>query len=118
MNVYVYQADLWCEDCAIDVMTDIRRDHPEKEPEDPDDDVMFDSDDWPKGPYADGGGESDYPSHCAECGCFLENPLTDDGYAYVRQAVADAIRNGRTDSVAVTEWAPFYDIDVDEEEED
>jgi hypothetical protein len=43
-----------------------------------------DSDRYPQGPYADGGGESDSPQHCDQCGTFLYNPLTGDGYAYLR----------------------------------
>jgi hypothetical protein len=44
----------------------------------------YDSDEWPKGPYCDGGGEADNPQHCACCTVFLCNPLTQDGVAYVR----------------------------------
>jgi hypothetical protein len=31
----------------------------------------YDSDDLPKGPYAQGGGEADTPQHCEGCGQFL-----------------------------------------------
>ncbi len=58
---------------------------------------MCDSGEYPCGPYADGGGESDTPSHCGGCQEFLENPLTADGYQYVREH-----DNGA--------WDSFYDI--------
>lgn len=54
------------------------------------DESTFDSDDWPKGPYSDGGGgESDSPCHCDACGAFLWNPLTPDGAAYVAALFAE-----------------------------
>ncbi len=62
----------------------------------------YDSDEHPKGPYSDGGGESDSPQHCASCGTFLENPLTDEGVEYVRES-------------GNREWADFYDIELDPE---
>ena len=63
-----------------------------------------DSDEYPCGPYADGGGESDTPSHCGACGEFLENPLTSHGYEYVRE-------------VASAEWDDFYGIERDDSED-
>jgi hypothetical protein len=44
-----------------------------------------DSGEYPCGPYSDGGGESDHPTHCGSCQEFLENPLTSDGMVYVRE---------------------------------
>jgi hypothetical protein len=44
-------------------------------PADPTAEHTYDSDKFPKGPLADGGGESDCPQHCDTCGVFLENPL-------------------------------------------
>jgi hypothetical protein len=81
MKAYIYQAALLCEDCA-DIVQEVRKgkggfdDYPEN------------SDIWPQGPYSDGGGESDCPEHCDHCGLFLENPLTSDGEAYVKEFVA------------------------------
>jgi len=34
-----------------------------------------DCDEYPVGPYPEGGGEADYPRHCDHCGLFLRNPL-------------------------------------------
>lgn len=89
MNVYIKDGAMYCEDCA------------------------------PKGadgPHADGGGEGDCPNHCDDCGVFLENPLTIYGQGYTTDMIKDARAKGRTESVALTEWLPFYDyLDVDGE---
>jgi hypothetical protein len=85
MRVYMFQAALLCEDCGA--IAKIER--KEYEPRDPEDESSFDSDHYPKGPYADGGGEADCPQHCDSCGLFLENPLTPDGDAYVREQAAE-----------------------------
>ncbi len=53
------------------------------------DETAYDSDDFPKGPYPDGGGEADGPSYCDDCGKFLENDLTDDGLRSVVEWLAD-----------------------------
>lgn len=98
MNAYIYQADIFCADCGRSIRKRIKQEG--KAPADPRDENTYDSDEYPKGPYQDGGGEADCPQHCgagADClnamelggfkvGAWLENPLTADGVAYVRQA--------------------------------
>ena len=93
----------------------------------PVDESMYDSDDFPKGPYPYGGGEADCPQHCDACGIFLENPLTEEGAAYVREAalVFGTPNNDRTwediarlaevagstprgNGPTVAEWIRFY----------
>lgn len=99
MNVYIFQAALLCEDCGFYA----------KQNRTP----AEDSDAYPQGPYADGGGESDAPQHCDACGEFLENPLTSDGYAYVAQAIVAKLASKRTSwPVALSDWAEFYDLDT------
>lgn len=88
MDVYMFQADLHCESCGEEIKAEI--DAAGNGPADSADEHSFDSDDYPKGPYPNGGGEADCPWHCGTCGVFLENPLTPDGYEYLRQAVEDA----------------------------
>jgi len=112
--MYIYQADTWCDDCAErikDRLLPIRMnetgDRGCYDDFDPDDETTFDSDEFPKGPYDSD--ESDCPNHCAGCGVFLENDLTTDGADYVRDAVREDMAAGRTDSIAITEWKPFYD---------
>ena len=102
MNAYIYQAALFCEDCARDIRKHIKL--AGDAPENPGDEYSYDSDEFPKGPYSDGGGAADCPHHCdsgADClnaielpggakiGAWLENDLTAEGAEYVRQAVAD-----------------------------
>jgi hypothetical protein len=98
MDAYIFQADIYCEPCARELMGfySARR-------------GQEDSDDYPQGPYSDGGGEADCPNHCGSCGTFLENPLTGEGYDYVQEC-----RNGPTgDSETVKEWLDFYGMDED-----
>lgn len=120
MRVYVYQGALLCAACG-------ERERARRLPHmiesafnlgvtfDPADESSYDSDDYPKGPYENGGGEADAPQHCDHCGTFLENPLTPDGVAYVRGAIADYIRSGGMDHgnrtgnhQAAYGWQQFY----------
>lgn len=86
MQVYIYQAALLCLDCGAAARTRIHNYNQDLEPEDSEDESSYDSDDFPKGPYPDGGGEADTPQHCDHCGEFLDNPLTPDGEECVRDA--------------------------------
>lgn len=99
-DAYVYDAELICPECADKVKDKLPA------PEDPDAEETFDSDDYPKGPYADGGGEADTPQHCGMCGMFLGNPLTPTGMEYVQQAVSA----GSGDPKVLDMWADFYHI--------
>ena len=109
MNVYVYQAALLCEDCGVQTRNKLIH---EGNGPDCDDEQTYDSNDYPKGPYQDGGGESDTPNHCDMCHAFLENPLTTDGYAYMLDAVAEALRVPKQQRDAVREWWSFYKGDI------
>ena len=104
MNAYVYQSALWCPDCIRDIKKRLKAKG--KEPESPDDERTYDSDDYPKGPYSQGGGEADTPNHCDGCKVFLENPLTSDGEAAVRAAGRDP-KNAK--NPVVKEWKEYYD---------
>jgi hypothetical protein len=116
MNTYIYAADLYCEKCA----RIIKRTLAVKglAPQNTRDESSYDSGDYPKGPYSDGGGESDSPQHCAsreDCvqaleledgwkvGCWLENPLTSHGVQYVREEIAN-----KPDNPVVQYWATVY----------
>lgn len=101
MQVYMFHAALLCEDCGETACN--RTPFPEYAT--PDDEGSYDSDDYPKGPYSNGGGEADSPQHCDDCGAFLENPLTDDGYEYVQ----DVLDNGRKTEISAL-WAGFYNL--------
>lgn len=92
-DVYCYQAALICADCARPICADLAHDE--------------DSDYYPQGPYGNGGGESDSPEHCDMCGEFLMNPLTDEGYRFVKAAAMSGD--------APLEWLDWYDIDMGDE---
>ena len=104
---HAYDAALFCDECAADIIDDCKARGIED---------SGDSNDYPQ--WDSSSGESDCPEHCYECHEFLENPLTSDGHEYLRAAIANDIATGRSDSVAVTIWAPYYDIDTDSNPED
>lgn len=95
MDIYIYNAALYCEDCGETLLANTTK---------PDYPKPWDSSDYPAGPYPDGGGESDCPEHCDNCHVFLENPLTGDGYEYVRENIQDAINA----NPVTAEWASYY----------
>lgn len=96
-DAFIYQAALLCETCAEQTLADLAEKHGQN--------YQFgDSDRWPSGPHADGGGEADTPQHCDHCNVFLGNPLTDDGRRYVIEALARG--TGKADVLA--EWRDFY----------
>jgi len=111
-DVYIYQAALLCEDCGDKVRQDLTAQG--QAPADPDDEYGYDSDEFPKGPYPDGGGEADSPQHCDHCHEFLENPLTDEGYRAVKEMLADQ----QGDPNIEAEWRAFYDIREEEPEDE
>lgn len=96
MNVHIYQADLYCDDCILDVKHGLGF-ALEGQPE-----TTFDSDDYPKGPFL--ASEADYPQHCTCCNVHLESPLTGDGEKYVK----DALLCSGNPFVLAT-WRSFYD---------
>jgi len=114
MLVYIYAADIYCEQCGEAIRKRIEREG--FAPANPDDERSYDSDEFPKGPYCDGGGEADCPQHCGagpQCvnaiefddghkvGAWLENELTTDGAEYVRQAI-------REGGEVAELWADYY----------
>lgn len=115
---YIYQAEIYCEDCGKSIRDELIKQG--KAPENPD----YDSDQFPKGPYDPG--ESDCPAHCGshgDCinaitlsdgtkiGAWLENELTRDGVEYVKEYIRDD-----PDSEVVKLWASWYDIPIPEPE--
>jgi hypothetical protein len=82
---YVYQADVYCDDCGDNIRGKLHAQG--KAPEDVLDYSSYDSDDFPKGANVEHE-ESDTPTYCAQCSKFLHNPLTSEGYKYVRDALS------------------------------
>lgn len=68
---YVYNAALWCLDCG----RELRQSLPVPIGAELDNESTWDSDDYPKGPYPNGGGEADCAQHCDGCGVALGNPV-------------------------------------------
>lgn len=120
MNAYIYAAALHCTDCATAIKALLDADG--KTPEDVSDERSYDSDDYPKGPLADGGGAADSPQHCDSCGLFLENDLTEEGLAFVRDVIQGHADGKPGNREASAEWGAFYDVhpeypDADEDDE-
>lgn len=101
----IYCANMYCDECTEKIKEDHAKDG--FVPDDPDNQYTYDSDEYPKD--CDVTCEADCPQHCAGCHVFLENDLTCDGADYVVEAVRDDIASGHHDSIALTEWMPFYD---------
>lgn len=133
MDAYIYQADIYCEDCGRAI---IRRLHGGKPARDnggrfaPIDyeGTSGDSNDYPAGPYTEGGGESDVPQHCGshggcenaielnsghKVGCFLENPLTSDGTRYVEACIREHHESGRGEAEVLRLWAEYYHVEFE-----
>jgi hypothetical protein len=118
--VYMYNADLWCSECGRAIKKRIRAEG--HAPKTPSDESSFDSDEYPKGPFSDGGGEADSPQHCgagedclepyvlkdgSKVGKFLGNDLTAEGEEYVKGLHA-------TNPTEITEfWMQVYNLSVD-----
>ena len=94
MKAYVYQAALYCEDCGQRIAEGLPYDE--------------DSNNFPSGPWPEGGGEADCPQHCGTCGVFLDNPLTPDGETYVRDAFREFVETGRGSPDVLREWRDAY----------
>ena len=116
MNTYIYAADIFCEDCGEAIRKRITQEG--NAPANPDDEYSYDSDEFPKGPYPNGGGESDSPEHCGslgycinaielsdgtKVGAWLENDLTIEGAHYVEEAIEDD-----PDNEVCQLWAEWY----------
>ena len=106
MNAYIYQAALYCERCGNEIRERLTAEG--KAPANPDDEITYDSDDFPKGPYPDGGGEADCPQHCDSCNCHLENPATADGANHIRQSVLDFLCSNDGAEDVIETWRAYY----------
>lgn len=111
MNVYVYQAALLCEECGDKCKAELTAEG--NAPKNPSNENTFDSDNFPKGPYASDSNEADSPHHCEHCGIFLENPLTNEGHSSLYGMVLEALKAGKC-SDALREWVNFYDVDLND----
>lgn len=133
MRAFIYNSALLCEDCGENTRREIegeainayRETHPRavidvSDPDDvgkclgfdPDFESDYDSDQYPKGPYAYGGGEADTPQHCDACRVFLENGLTGDGQTYVIERLIAYMLQGDGDRDVLMTWWEFYGASI------
>lgn len=108
---YIYKADVYCDDCGGMLRASLQS-KPEDVPVDVLDHYSYDSDDYPKEADIENK-ESDYPQHCAACHVFLQNPLTSEGYDYVKEKLNEtgmqSIYQGNV-SISLKEWATWYNF--------
>lgn len=104
-SVYIYCADVYCESCGSAIRAKLTAEG--KAPADPADEHSYDSDDFPKGPFSDGGGESDSPQHCSDCKVYLFAPLTAEGQRYTAEALWEYVTTGgkRGTRAVLDQWA-------------
>lgn len=117
---YIYQADVWCDDCGNEIKSQIR----EYEKKTHDRVCRNDSEEWPieTDSCSD---EADSPQHCGShescpnaerfdgrlVGQFLENSLTTDGMEYV-------LETHKEKPTELTQmWMDFYNLSTGEDEE-
>lgn len=101
---YVFQAALICETCA----TLYKQGTDKPAHVDESDESSYHSDEWPKGPYPDGGGEADSPQHCDHCGVFLDNPLTEHGEAYLEELFDAFVERNEGSFDVLRQWRMAY----------
>jgi len=121
MQAYIYCADIYCEDCGRAIKRAIQQEG--NAPADPADEYSFNSDEYLKGPYPEGGGEADCPQHCGDgpdcenaiefddgtkIGAWLENALTAEGVTCVREAIAED-----PDNEVCQLWAEWYSAELE-----
>lgn len=112
MDAYIYAADIYCDHCGEGIKRDLTA--AGKAPADVSDESSYDSDQFPKGPYADGGGEADSPQHCGNCGVMLGNDVTPDGSAYIKAAWREFVDNGRGNLDVLSAWREGYNWEWNE----
>jgi|TARA_R100000093_G_C1897367_1_gene58809 hypothetical protein len=107
MDVYIYKAALYCSDCVEEIKEDLKATCPVDTQDI--EQGLFDTDDYPAGPYPDSGGEADSPQHCDGCGLFLKNSLTTDGNDYVLEALQELQEPTEyTNWAVLQEWSDYY----------
>lgn len=80
---YVFDCSIYCADCAGELGIDQCAE---------------------SAPIFDNTDETDRPSHCANCGAYVQEQLTEEGICYVIEAIRREARSGWRSPV-VSEWA-------------
>ena len=99
MEAYIYQADIYCADCAKNYRQHLIQNCNKD---------TGDSDQFPQGPYENGGGEADCPQHCGNCNMFLENSLTEYGENELKILLSRPASNGIAEIIHA-EYKQYYD---------
>src|ERR1700682_111947 len=110
MDIYMYRGALYCGDCGEDIRESLTVDG--EAPQDPEDELSYDSETFPKGPF-DSNDESDSPQSCDKCGIFLENRLTEEGIDHLHWMIIDSLHHGRV-SAACRDWIEYYQVELED----
>jgi len=103
MDVFIFQASLYCDSCGRKIRESL--DAKGEQPADVRDERTYDSDEYPKGPYQDAGGESDSFQHCESCETFLRNSLTTQGVSYAVEALQRWLDDSSGRPEVLDQWA-------------
>jgi hypothetical protein len=100
---YIYQADVWCDDCGEKIKAAIARDNPDLVPRDPADESAFDSDAYPK--YYDADAEDSGPQNCAGCGEQLRarSPLSTSNRPRLPRSTKTIMTDQQVDEIKAVE---------------
>ncbi len=99
MEAYIYQADIYCADCAKNYRQHLSQNCTKD---------TGDSDQFPQGPRDMTWQEADSPQHCGNCNLFLENPLTNDGEKELKILLSKPASNGIAEIIHA-EYKQYYD---------
>ena len=114
MEVFIYQADFYCSNCTAGICIALQDEG--KKPQNVIDEFTYDSDDYPKGPYPDGGGGANTANYCAECGVALDNPIIEEPTQWLDDAEYDDADYDDDDDDNDDDDSPCYGDENDESE--
>jgi hypothetical protein len=112
MDAYIYRADIYCAPCGEYIISMV----------DPKKRESGDSNDYPQGPYANGGGDADTIQYCGHCHIDLGNPVIGgrwfDEYGNVlrtipAEAVEACTQPGKDADGEVQYWIEALNFDGD-----
>ena len=102
MNVYIDNNNFYCENCKDEVRNKL---------------IEIGSSEVIRGPYPDGGGETDYPNHCVICGIAFRNKLTPHGVNCVIESLKNYVANDNFSSFHIDEHCrqiENYQLDIEQ----
>lgn len=100
---FIYKDKFYCLICCLKIQKEI-----DWIPDNVNDFSSYGNDEYPHGPFVNGGGPADGPRHCRGCSAHLKNPLTELGQKAVENTVELYYKTGEGDKVKIEIWREFY----------